>query len=395
VKRHLVSDVPVGVFLSGGVDSSIITALMSMVGEEQFHTFSLGYASGGDDELPYAHMVANRFHTNHHAFRIDPEMTLILPELLWHLDEPFFDNSIIPTYYVSKLAREEVKVALSGDGGDEVFGGYEWTRRNQYRAAYEMLPHFLRNLLRNVSPGLDLAFEYGRGLMPRMRRFLADMNADMETGFLRRTTVSRRFRQMLYAGAFKEELGDFDAAGYRGWLLSEAQVKDIREKMLYADTVSYLPDDCLFKVDRMSMAHGLEVRVPFLDRELVEFAARIPFSYKIHDLTSKYIVKKTFSRFLPGKTLKQRKQGFTIPISAWLRGPLGELARRILLSDTLYRRNLFEKDFLKWMLDEHKAGRQEFGHRIWSTVVFEIWARLYLDEKITSTPIVSLREMID
>lgn len=200
---------------------------------------------------------------------------------------------------------------------------------------------------------------------------------------------------MLYSGDFKEELGDFDAIGYRNRLFSEAQVDDSREKLLYADTVSYLPDDCLFKVDRMSMAHGLEVRVPFLDRELVEFAARIPFSYKIHGLTSKYILKRTFSPFLPGKTLKQRKQGFTIPISAWLRGELGELARRVLLSDTLSRRNLFERGFLTWMLDEHRGGRQELGHRIWSIVVFEIWARLYLDEKITATPTVSLREMID
>lgn len=395
VKRHLVSDVPVGVFLSGGVDSSIIVALMSMVGEERFDTFSLGYASGGDDELPYADTVANRFHTTHHAFRVDPEMTRILPELLWHLDEPFFDNSIIPTYYISKLARETVKVVLSGDGGDEVFGGYEWTRRNQYRVAYEVLPDFVRNPLKKLGAELDVAADYGTGLTPKVRRFMADLNADMEVGFLRRTTVSHRFRQMLYSGAFKEELGDFDAVGYRDRLFSEAQVKDIREKMLYADTVSYLPDDCLFKVDRMSMAHGLEVRVPFLDRELVEFAARIPFGYKIHGLTSKYILKKTFSRSLPGRILKQRKQGFTIPISAWLRGELGEMASRVLLSDTLRRRNLFEKNFLTWMLDEHKSGRQELGHRIWSIVVFEIWARLYLDEKIDSTPIVSLREMID
>jgi asparagine synthase (glutamine-hydrolysing) len=395
VKRHLVSDVPVGVFLSGGVDSSIVVALMSMVGEEQFDTFSLGYASGGKDELFYADTVADRFHTNHHTFRVDPEMTRILPELLWHLDEPFFDNSIIPTYYISKLARETVKVVLSGDGGDEVFGGYEWTRRDQYRVAYEMLPVFVRNALKKSGAELDLAADYGAGLTPKIRRLLADMNADMEAGFLRRTTVSHRFRQMLYSEAFKEELGDFDAVGYRDWLFSEAQVKDIREKMLYADIVSYLPDDCLFKVDRMSMAHGLEVRVPFLDRELVEFAARIPFGYKIHGLTSKYILKKTFSRSLPGKTLKQRKQGFTIPISAWLRGQLRELARRILLSDTLCRRDLFEKGFLKWMLDEHKSGRQELGHRIWSIVVFEIWARLYLDEKIDSTPTLSLWEMIE
>ncbi|MBW2076845.1 MAG: asparagine synthase (glutamine-hydrolyzing) [Deltaproteobacteria bacterium] len=395
VKRHLVSDVPVGVFLSGGVDSSIIAALMSMVGERQFDTFSLGYATGGDDELPYAHMVADCFHTTHHAFRVDPEMTRILPVLLWHLDEPFFDNSIIPTYYISKLARETVKVAISGDGGDEVFGGYEWTRRNQYRIAFQRLPGFVRNPLKKASAELAVAADYGTGLMTKIRRFLSDMNADMEAGFLRRTAVSRRFRQALYSGAFKDELGDFDAIGYRDQLLSEAQVTDIREKMLYADAVSYLPDDCLFKVDRMSMAHGLEVRVPFLDRELVEFAARIPFNYKIHGLTSKYILKKTFSRALPGKILKQRKQGFTIPISAWLQGQLGGLASRVLSSDTFRRRNLFEKEFIRWMLDEHTSGRQELGHRIWSIVVFEIWARLYLDEKVDSTPAVSLREMID
>jgi asparagine synthase (glutamine-hydrolysing) len=394
LKRHLVSDVPVGIFLSGGVDSSIVVALMSMVGEKQFDTFSLGYASGGRDELHYADTVVDRYHTNHHAFRVDPEMTRILPELLWHLDEPFFDNSIIPTYYISKLARETVKVVLSGDGGDEVFGGYEWTRRNQYRVAYGMLPGFVRNYLSKFSSGLGLTDDYGIGRKPRMRRFLADMNADMETGFLRRTTVSHRFRQMLYSGAFKKELRGSDAADYRYRLLSEVQVADDREKMLYADTVSFLPDDCLFKVDRMSMAHGLEVRVPFLDKELVEFAAQIPFGYKIHGLTSKYILKKTFSPYVPRKILKQRKQGFTIPIAAWLRGELGDLARRILLSETLVKRNLFEEGFLKWMLDEHNAGRQEFGHRIWGLVVFEIWARLFLDRSVYEKPNIGLRDFV-
>jgi asparagine synthase (glutamine-hydrolysing) len=199
---------------------------------------------------------------------------------------------------------------------------------------------------------------------------------------------------MLYSPTLKDELEDFDAADYRRMLLSEARVADDREKMLYADTVSFLPDDCLFKVDRMSMAHGLEVRVPFLDKELVEFAAQLPFAYKIHGLTSKYIVKKTFSRFLPAKTLKQRKQGFTIPISAWLRGQLGEWARRILLSDTLSRRNLFEKGFIEWMLNEHKSGRQEFGHRIWSIVVFEIWARLFLDRATYEKPNIGLKDFV-
>ena len=394
VKRHLVSDVPIGVFLSGGVDSSIVVALMSMVEEKQFDTFSLGFTSGGKDEFPYANTVANRFHTNHHEFRVDHQMTRILPELLWHLDEPFFDNSIIPSYYISKLARERVKVVLSGDGSDEIFGGYEWTRRDQYRVAYEMLPGFVRNPLKRLGAELGVDAHYGTGLKKKLRRFLVDLNTDMEVGFLRRTTVSYQFRQMLYSEAFKQVLGGFNAAGYRGSLFSEAQVADVREKMLYADSVSYLPDDCLFKVDRMSMAHGLEVRVPFLDKQLVEYSARIPFNHKIRGLTSKYILKKTFAPYLPKMVLRQRKQGFTIPISAWLQGELGELASHILLSETFVKRKLFEEGFVKLMLDEHKNGRQELGHRIWSLVVFEIWARLYLDEKIISAPHNSLEEMV-
>ncbi len=394
VRRHLVSDVPVGAFLSGGVDSSIVVALMSMAGGKSFDTFSLGYASGGKDELEYAAAVADRFATIHHEFRVDPEMTKILPELLWHLDEPFFDNSIIPTYYISKLAREKVKVVLSGDGGDEVFGGYEWTRRNQYKVAYEMIPGFIRSSIGRYTSGIDPGDDYRTGIEAKIRRFMIDLNTDAEEGFLRRTTVSYRFRHMLYSEKLKYELEDFDAAQYRRRLFSEAEAEDVREKMLFADTVSFLPEDCLFKVDRMSMAHGLEVRVPFLDKELVEFAARIPFSYKIRWLTSKYILKKAFSPYLPGRILKQRKQGFTIPISSWLRGKLGNTAGRILLSESLEKRGLFNKGFIKWMLEEHMNGRQELGHRIWSLVVFEIWARLFIDSPAREKPNVGLGDLI-
>jgi len=395
VKRHLVSDVPLGAFLSGGLDSSIVVALMNKIGEKSIDTFSIGFNSSEKDELDYAAAVANRYGTNHHEFKVKPEMTQILPELIWHLDEPFFDNSIIPTFYISKLTREKVKVALSGDGGDEIFGGYEWTRRHQYNHFYKKIPPFIRKGITKLAPHKNLTHEYGTGFCSKASRFIRDLNAGMEESFLRRTTVSYPFRQQLYTQGIKEELGNFDAANYQGQLFSDANVSDIREKMLYVDTVSFLPDDCLFKVDRMSMAHGLEVRVPFLDRELVEFSARIPFEYKIRGLTSKYILKKAFASYLPKITLKQRKQGFTIPISSWLRTELGDLASKILFSSSLEKRGLFDKKRLKWMLEEHKNGKQEFGHRIWSLIVFEVWARLYLDEKISSTPKFSLEEMTE
>jgi len=393
IERHLISDVPLGAFLSGGVDSSIVVAMMTQVMGTKVETFSLGYGSGGEDELAYAALVARHCGTHHHEFRVDPGMTEILPQLLWYLDEPFFDNSIIPTYYISKLARDNVKVILSGDGGDEIFGGYEWTRRHQYAVAYGMVPGLIRAWLKKLDRGIHPEDDYGKGFLSKAQRFFNDLNADVETGFIRRTTVSHPFRQMFYSQALINELGGFDATDHQRRLFSEPRVTDEREKMLYADTKSYLPDDCLFKVDRMSMAHGLEVRVPFLDRGLVEFASRIPFEYKIRGFTSKYILKKTFAPYLPREILKQRKQGFTIPISAWLRGDLGDLASRILLSDSLRKRDLFEEKRLKWMLEAHRNGRQELGHRIWSLVVFEIWARLYLDEEIDSAPNLSLEEM--
>ncbi|UCE52887.1 MAG: hypothetical protein JSV31_27135, partial [Desulfobacterales bacterium] len=391
----LVSDVPLGAFLSGGIDSSIIVALMDAVGGNIVNTFSLGYTGGGKDELDYAAAVADCYGTNHRELRIHPDMTGILPELMWYLDEPFFDNSIIPTYYVSKFARENVKAVLSGDGGDELFGGYEWTRRHQYQVAYNAFPKFFRKAINGIFSGqMSLQNEYGKDLGSKFLRFLHDMNPDPETGFQRRTTVSNSFRQALYSDHLKSELNDFNAVDYQRDLFKLAQTVDEREKMLYFETMAYLPDDCLFKVDRMSMAHGLEVRVPFLDRELVEFSARIPFEYKIRGLTSKYILKKTFAPYLPKKNLKPRKQGFTIPISAWLRNGLGTLARNILLSKSLETRDLFNKNYLKWMLEEHQYSRQEFGHRIWSLVIFELWARLYLDDKIETVPNMSLQDMV-
>jgi asparagine synthase (glutamine-hydrolysing) len=228
-----------------------------------------------------------------------------------------------------------------------------------------------------------------------MKRLLYDLNNDLAAGFQRRTTVSHQFRQSLYSKELIEKLIGHDAGNHQLNLLREPKVNDEREKMTYADTMSFLPDDCLFKVDRMSMANGLEVRVPFLDRELVEFSARIPFKFKIRGLISKYILKKAFRPYLPLKILKQRKQGFTIPISKWLQGELGTLVEKILLNGQLEQRKLFKQKQLKWMIESHRSGKQEFGHRLWSLAIFEIWAKLYLDDKISSAPDLSLEQMIE
>jgi asparagine synthase (glutamine-hydrolysing) len=325
---------------------------------------------------------------------VAPETVEMLPKLLWHLDEPFFDNSILPTYTISRMARNEVTVVLSGDGADELFGGYEWARRDKYRAWLERLsPGLLKSIRRVMPAGLRLSDEYGLDRIAKAKRFLRDLGGGIESGFRRRTTVSSAFRSRLYTGRLKNELDGFDAHGEQQRLFVEAPVDDERDAMLYADTMLYLPDDCLFKVDRMSMAHGLEVRVPFLDRELVEFAARIPFDLKFKGLTSKYILKRAVACHLPGPILRQRKQGFTVPMASWLRNGLGDLAERILLGESLRRRDLFSQDRLKWMLAEHRSGRQALGHRIWSLVVFETWAKLYLDARVVAAPGTPLTEL--
>jgi asparagine synthase (glutamine-hydrolysing) len=211
VKRHLISDVPVGAFLSGGLDSSIIVALMSRVTNYRINTISLGFSAGGKDELKYSAAVADRYQTNHQEFTVEPEMTHILPELIWHLDEPFFDNSIIPTYYISKLARNKVKVVLSGDGGDEMFGGYEWARRQQYQNAFGLFFPLINKISTKAGwDALDLHNEYRKGWISKAKRFLHDLNSSVEDGFNRRTSVSKSFRQMLYTKELRKELDGFN-----------------------------------------------------------------------------------------------------------------------------------------------------------------------------------------
>ena len=394
VQRQMVSDVPLGAFLSGGMDSSSLVAAMTRVGGGSVATFSLGYEGAGGEELEFAAAVARHCRTQHRQFRVAPDMVGMLPRLLWHLDEPFFDNSIIPTYMISQMARSEVTVAISGDGGDELFGGYEWTRRDQYRALYQRLPQHLRTPIGRMMPaGLQPIREYGRNRLSKAHRFLFDLCGDAEAGFRRRTTVSSAFRESLYSDQFKRELNGYDAAGEQHRLFVQAPVRDEREAMLYADTLSYLPDDCLFKVDRMSMAHGLEVRVPFLDLELFEFAARIPYDFKIRGFTSKYILKRAVEQHLPTSILKQRKQGFTVPMASWLRNGLRDLAERVLLGESLQKRGFFNREKLQWMLAEHQSGRQDLGHRIWCLMAFETWAKLYLDQKVSSAPGMSLTEL--
>jgi asparagine synthase (glutamine-hydrolysing) len=375
VRSHLVSDVPVGAFLSGGLDSSVVVALMSLEGARPVRTFSIGFRETRFDELPYARQVAERYGTEHRELVVEPEVAGRLPQLLTHFDEPFGDSSAIPTYLVSELARRHVTVVLTGDGGDEVFCGYEWQRR------YEMLKplYHLPSALRAHAPRLALLVPTGPWCQ-RVRGLLTDVSLSPAEGYLRRMTLfDASGRRELYHDDLRRSLDGHDSLeALRAWLDALPQA-DFRNRMLYADTHFYCPEDCLTKVDRMTMAWSLEARVPLLDHEVVEFMATVPPEWKLRGFTAKYLLRRALGDLLPPALLRKRKQGFSVPVGPWLRGPLYELARDLLLDARATGRGWLRPEAVGRLLNEHRAGRADHGHRLYALLGLEIWARQYVD----------------
>ncbi|MDR7446065.1 MAG: asparagine synthase (glutamine-hydrolyzing) [Armatimonadota bacterium] len=375
IRSHLVSDVPVGAFLSGGLDSSTVVALMSLAGAHPVRTFSVGFREARFDELPYARQVARRYGTDHRELVVEPQVARRLPELLSHFDEPFGDSSAIATYLVAELARQHVTVVLTGDGGDEVFCGYEWQRRHQMVRPFHRLPFALRARAPRLA-----------GLLPagpwrqRAAGFLADVALHPADGYLRRMTLfDRQLRRELYSSGFRAALdGHESLAPLRMWLDALPE-SDFRNRMLYADTHFYCPEDCLVKVDRMTMAWSLEARVPLLDHELVEFLASIPPQWKLRGVTSKYLLRRAVRDLLPRDLLRKRKQGFSVPVGPWLRGPLFPAARDLLLDARARQRGWLRPEAVERLLEEHRSGGAEHGHRLYAVLGLEIWAREYLD----------------
>jgi len=367
IKSHLVADVPVGAFLSGGIDSSLVAAIAQRHSLEPLRTFTIGFSDGGD-ERHFARTVAVYIHSDHHERLITTDLVSHLPRLLWHLEQPLFDNSILPTYLVSQIAREKVKVVLSGDGGDEPFAGYDWTR---YALA-------LPNLPRLWSPS-GWQWAYQRGLAGLFKKLLYDLGHGEDSRYVRRMSVSRSLRHWLYTSEFLQLLENDPPQEYLDGFLKRALVRDSRDRFLYADLCAYLPEDVLFKVDRMSMANALEVRVPFLDHHFLEWVLKLPFSMRYSHGRGKYLLRKLAARYLPSIILKPRKQGFTVPMGRWLHGELGNLAAELFSSKTFRERSIVRPQAALALLDMHRSKRYELGHRIWSLVILEVWARIWLD----------------
>ena len=376
VRSHMISDVPIGAFLSGGLDSSTVVALMAQASSTPVRTFSIGFAETDFDELAYARQVAARYGTDHYELVVKPSALDVLPKLAWHFDEPFADSSAIPTYYVSKITREHVTVALSGDGGDENFAGYRRYARAQQ--LHERLDH---GMLRLAQPLLRLA----AGALP------VGAPGQAYAGFLGAGELGRYHRLMTYERSetlrhllTSDLRGSVAAPGPAGFarLVAELGAPDYVSALQLIDIHTYLPEDILTKVDRASMAVSLESRVPLLDHVLMEYAATIPSSLKLREGQGKHILKRAMASSLPGDILTRRKMGFGVPLGEWFRGELRELVRDVLLSRVARERGMFRPAAIARLLDAHEAGRRDYSARLWALVCLELWMGQWLDARV-------------
>ncbi len=374
VRLHLVSDVPVGAFLSGGVDSGAVVACMSKLGREPVKTFSIGFTEHDYDELTHARLVARTFGTDHRELVLEPDALDLIEEICWHLDEPLGDPSVIPTYMVSKLAADSVTVVLSGDGGDELFAGYdkyvveERERRREPPAPARWL-------------AAQIAAAMPDGM--RGRNFLRHLSLAGTTRYLDATTL---FRRDDHGRLFRPEARAL-VARHDPWAEKRERLSRVHRHWLsalqYADLKGYLPRDILTKVDRMSMAHSIEARVPLLDHPLVEFAATIPPELQLRNGTTKYVFKRALEGILPEPILSRPKHGFAVPLAAWFRGGLAGFVRDLLLSKASRDRGILDPAAIERLLALHQRRNLDF--QLWSLITFELWCRLFLDRRATKT----------
>jgi asparagine synthase (glutamine-hydrolysing) len=370
VDAHRVADVPIGAFLSGGVDSSAVVATLARQQTGRVKTFSIGFEESSFDELRYARDVAARLGTDHHDLVIRPDVVRIVEDLTWYLDEPFGDTSAIPTFMVAQLAARDVKVVLTGDGGDEVFAGYDRYLVEARERARDHMPKPLRRLAGSVGAALPDGTTGKRFLqhlaLDGAHRYL-DASTLFRTSELKRLLTAEAYHEVarhnLYAAAF-----DCLDGGEDDWLAA----------LQYFDLNAYLPQDILTKVDRMTMAHSVEARPPLLDHHLVEFAATIPARLRLRDGTTKYLFKKALRGILPDHIIDRRKQGFAVPLAQWLRKDLAIFARDVLLSPTAARRGVFNQRYVESLLALHDRGR-DLDLQLWTILSIELWCRRFLD----------------
>jgi asparagine synthase (glutamine-hydrolysing) len=377
---RMISDVPLGAFLSGGKDSSIIVGLMSELSSSPVKTFSIGFEDQAVSELPYAREVAKRFGCDHHEFMVKPNMVELLPKLAWHYGEPFADSSALPSYYVSLMTRQHVTVALNGDGGDEAMAGYPRYRAMKFMQMWHKLPFSLRKtifkLVDNIPDGPP-----PHSMPWRIKRLLRLGITDSRSFYSDSLCIFREDqKEGLYSDFMRQERGNQFAPDYLNEILSRGLTYPGIDPYLYTDLISYLPECLMTKMDIASMANSLEARSPFLDHEFLELAASFPSSWKLHGLNqSKYILTKAIQGWLPPSVLNRAKQGFAIPMSPWFKGTLKGYVEEMLLSQKAQSRGLFRIEGLRHMLSENAKGKTDYSYQLWALLMLEHWFQVYID----------------
>jgi asparagine synthase (glutamine-hydrolysing) len=392
VRMQMVSDVPIGAFLSGGIDSSSVVAFMARHTDRPVRTYAIGFEGGSAEqyynELPYARQVAQRFGTEHHEIVVRPDVSALLPSLLWHLDEPIADSAFITTYLVSEFARRDVTVILSGVGGDELFGGYRRYLGNHYQERFGRLPAWVRRTL--TQAGQRLPSDRHSPLLNAARlakSFLGSAELPFEARYRSYVEVfSPAERQRLVRAAAGDPFDALDTA------FAGARSPDALNRMLAVDAQTQLPDDLLLLTDKMSMAVSLECRVPLLDHELVELAARIPEGVKLRRGRLKHVMKAALADVLPAQILHRKKRGFGTPMGAWLRRDMAPLLRHLLSEETLRRRGLLDPAVVAQLIREHDARRVDATDRLLALLNLEIWWRVFLDRARPSDVADEMRE---
>ena len=373
VERRLVSDVPLGAFLSGGIDSTIVVGVMSRLLSTPVKTFSIGFeGDSAYDETAFARMAADRFKTDHTEFRVSPRALDLVDTLIWHHDGPFGDSSAVPTYIVSKMAREHVTVVLTGDGGDELFAGY---RRFAAALVSERLPAAAVRAARALSSRLPTP-RHDRHWLAEARRFVQAAADPVDVRITRWMAPFFDDLDALLLPEFRSRLQPIDSLAYLAAERDRMDRLSILSRLLHANFVSYLPDDLLVKTDRCTMANSLEARCPFLDRELTEFAARLPDDLKLRGRRTKVILREAFADLLPPAIDRRGKMGFGVPVGAWFRGQLRDYVRDLLLAPDARYRDILSGPYVESLVRDHVSGKRHAGPQLWTLLCFEQWLRL-------------------
>lgn len=380
VKVRLMSEVPLGAFLSGGIDSSAVVAMMSEVSSEPIKTFSIGFEEQDFSELHHARRVAEHVGADHHEFIVRPDALEVLPTLVEHYGEPYADSSAIPTYYVARETRKHVTVALNGDGGDETFAGYERYTAMRLAERYHRIPGVLRDSVVRQAMEMIPTSTANRSRVRDVKRFLAAASLPKVERYLQWVSVfNKDAKRNLYTDSFWRETSKVQPADMLDPWFARANGSGIVDAALLTDLMTYLPNDLLVKVDIATMAVSLEARSPFLDHRVIEFAASLPEKLKLRGLTTKFLLKRVLKKLLPQENLRRKKMGFGVPIGHWFRGQLQPFLRETILSERALKRGFFKPEAVKQMVQQHASLERDYSHQLWTLLMLELWFQRFID----------------